>query len=165
MREGRLTRRALFGGSLALAVTACEPFGSAESHARGDPDVDTVRRALAGEEELLARYEAVLRRHPQLASRLDAFAAEHRAHRHALRARVSPSPSPISPSAAPVKSPRHSTVPPDSDQAISGLAEREQTAAAARLDDLATAPPFLAQLLASIAAAEATHAALLGEQR
>lgn len=161
MRKDQLTRRAFVGGSVALAATACEPAGTATTRTRADPDVAAVRRAVADEEDLLARYDTAVRHHPQLASRLDAFATEHRAHLQALRARVSPSPSPLATHATPEPSSSHSPAGMDTEDILSALANREHAAADTRLDDLTGAAPFLAQLLASIGAAEATHAALL----
>lgn len=161
MREADdLTRRALMSGSLALAVTACRPFGQAAPTTEADPDLLTLRRVLSAEEDLLTRYDAVRRSHPALADTLDPIAADHRAHVRALRSRVTPPPRP-SPSATrstPGQGPR---VPTDATEATQTLAELERTAAADRVDDLLAVPPFLAQVLASISASEATHAALL----
>ena len=50
-----------------------------------------------------------------------------------------------------------------SQDAVGRLVRAEQTAAAAQLGRLKGTPPALAQLLASIAASEATHAVALGQ--
>jgi hypothetical protein len=63
-----------------------------------------------------------------------------------------PSPAPASPAPASAGSP---------EAAVTLLVRAEQTAAAAQLSRLKGTPPALAQLLASIAASEATHAAAL----
>lgn len=161
-RAGDVTRRAVVGGSLVLAAAACRPFGGASQRTDDEVDADvlSVRRALVAEERLLARYDAVRRRHPGLAGRIDPIAAEHRAHVRALRSSVTPSPSP-SPSASPSTPGDDASVPADPAEAAGTLAELERAAAADRVDDLLAVPPFLAQLLASISASEATHAALL----
>lgn len=160
MREAHgVTRRALMGGSLALAVAACQPAGNAPRADGTDPDVLALRRALSAEQRLLARYDAVRRRHPDLADRIDPIAAEHRHHARALAARVTPSPEPTpTPTASPGDGWR---APPDAAEATRGLADLERAAAADRVDDLFAVPPFLAQLLASISASETTHAELL----
>lgn len=162
MREAHgVTRRALMGGSLALAVAACQPSGNAPPADGTDPDVLALRRALSAEQRLLARYDAVRRRHPDLADRIDPIAAEHRHHARALAARVSPSPEPT-PTPTATASPGDGwRAPPHAAEATRGLADLERAAAADREDDLFAVPPFLAQLLASISASETTHAELL----
>lgn len=165
--EPQLTRRALLGGSLALTLTACTPAGK-----RPGPDVVLVGRAVADEQDLLAYSQAVLRHHPGVGARVDPIVSDHRAHLGALRAQVSPTPAdlptsvspPTTPTSAgpgPARSPGPPRVPAGEAEAVAGLAERERSAAAARVEDLSGAPPFLAQLLASIGASEAAHAGLL----
>lgn len=169
MSEPQPTRRALLGGSLALTLAACTPPGEPEPPG---PDVVLVGRAVAGEQALLAYYHAVLRRHPGMEAQVGPILSDHRAHLRALRAQVSPTPAvlPTSPSppAAPTsagpgraRSPSPPRVPAGEAEAAAALAERECSAAAARVEDLSGAPPFLAQLLASIGASEAAHAGLL----
>lgn len=153
------TRRAVFGGMLALAVSACEPLRKAQGQPVS-PELRTLRRAAAHEESLIARCEAVRRRHPRLASRIQPIADEHRAHLAALRGQVTPSPTP-SASGSPSAKKETPSVPARRRDAVGALAAQERAAADARISDLDTAPPFLAQLLASIGASEATHAALL----
>lgn len=159
MSERHLTRRALFGGSLVVALAACEPLGRTTDRPEQSPELATLRRAISAEEALLARYEAARGQHPELADTITAISDDHRAHLRALRARVSPSPTPTGSTKA--TSAPATSVPRDRAGALRALAERERAAADARLRDLAGAPPFLAQLLASIGAAEATHATLL----
>lgn len=153
------TRRALLAGSLAAAVAACEPLGYAAPKQEEDHDVALVRRAIAGEEELVVRYDAVRRRHPRLAGRLDPLAREHVEHLRVLRGRLSRVAAPTV-SARPPKEPSVPAAPAD---ATAALAERERVAAAHRLDDILSASPPLAQLLASISACDVVHAALLAE--
>src|SRR5690242_1306670 len=95
---------------------------------------------------------------------LRSLRGQHQQHLVQLKARLivppgasaSPSPSPSSapPSASP--SPRASTV------SITRLRAAERASAADLVRRLATAPPALAQLLASIAASDATHVTALG---
>lgn len=159
MTEREPTRRAVFGGVLALAVSACRPLRSAQ-RPTVSPELKTLRRAAAHEESLISRYEAVRRRHPRLASRIDPIVDEHRAHLAALRAQVTPSPTPSESETPPPKDETPSA-PADRSEAVKALAAQERAASDARIRDLDTAPPFLAQVLASIGASEATHAALL----
>ncbi len=165
MGEAYLTRRTLLQGSLALTVAACEPPGYAAPGGDADPDLATLRGAIMDEERLLARYAAVVRHHPRLRSRLEPLSADHRAHLGALRAQVSPTPRlPTSspPTEVSTPSPRPTRpVPPTPAEALDDLARRERAAAGARVEPIGAVPPFLAQLLASIGACEATHAALL----
>ena len=89
---------------------------------------------------------------------LRSLLAQHQQHLVQLKARLivppgaSASPSPSSASS----SPRASTV------SITRLRAAERASAADLVRRLATAPPALAQLLASIAASDATHVTALG---
>lgn len=162
--SGALPRRRLLGGSLVLALAACEPLGRASGRPDGDPGLAAVRRALRGEERMIAEYETVRIQYPELASRIGPVVQEHRAHLRMLRAQISPSPSPAessTPSSPVSTSASARPAPSDPAGAISALVERERAAADARIRDLEAAPPFVAQLLASISASEATHAAVL----
>lgn len=166
MRERGPTRRALLGGWTLLAAAlaaACGPFRAADGPEREDPDLAIVRRVIAAEEAILARYTAARRMHPNLAARLDPITAHHREHVAALRRRLGTAAASAAPSSRP---PTGSPVPaPDApDSAIAMLAAEEDAAARARVDDVARASPALAQLLASVGASEAGHAALLTEE-
>ncbi len=157
-----LERRGLLAAVLAapLLVTGCaKGFGALGTPPTPAPDVAVLTGIIDAEKAMVARYEAVLSRSPTLAATLDPLLAEHRAHLTALTARLvrgaarpTPSPSPTRPV----------TVPATAAAAAGYLAMAEDAAAAGYLRHLATVSPSLAQLLASIAASEATHAALLG---
>lgn len=78
----------------------------------------------------------------------------------------SPDPSqPPSPSGSPraTRSPDTADVPVDEEKALAALAREERRLAAARTKALAEAPPGLARLLASVAAAGSAHVYLLEE--
>jgi hypothetical protein len=123
-------------------------------------DVLTLQAVIAAEENMIDLYQLAISgdsgtsRAPTLRSLL----AQHQQHLVQLKARLivppaasaSPSPSSASPS------PRASTV------SITRLRAAERASAADLVRRLATAPPALAQLLASIAASDATHVTALG---
>jgi hypothetical protein len=126
------------------------------------------RRVAVAEEALLAAYDAAADAHPELAGRLAPFRADHAAHLHGLvpeasqstPAPVSTAPSsPTSASAASASAPLSS--PPASTAILQQLAALERSAAAARIDDVATTSGSLARFIASIGGCEAAHAALL----
>jgi hypothetical protein len=159
------TRRGLLAAAAALPLVAagCKGVGGLGTPPPPQPDVAVLRDAIAGEQAMIARYATVLAAAPGLAGSLDPLLGQHRAHLDRLRARL------IDPRAAAGASPSASGPVP------AGTAARLRTPAAARaylrgaedgaaqalLRNLAAASPSLAQLLASIAASEATHALLL----
>ncbi|MEV6671524.1 hypothetical protein [Streptomyces sp. NPDC051162] len=116
-------------------------------------------RAAAGRDsaELLARYDATIGAHDALAPRLRPLRAEVARHAEAFGTSASASPS-ASASASPPPG-----VPGDGKKALAALAEAEHRAMDARTAALVGAPPELARLLASVAAAGAGHIFLLGE--
>jgi len=125
-----------------------------------DHDVLTLQAVIAAEENMIDLYQLALSGDPGTtrARTLRSLLAQHQQHLVQLKARLivppgasaSPSPSSASPS------PRASTV------SITRLRAAERASAADLVRRLATAPPALAQLLASIAASDATHATALG---
>jgi hypothetical protein len=156
-----LARRRLLAAALAglpaLAAGCGKGFGALGTPPRPGPGVRVLTRAIRAEQLMIARYEAALSRSPALAATLGPLLAEHRAHLTALSARLVPGAAPT-PAAAPAPSPAAPPAP------LPWLAAAEDAAAAGYLRQLAPVPPSLAQLLASIAASEATHAAVLGGQ-
>ncbi|HEY0870779.1 MAG TPA: hypothetical protein VGD55_10310 [Acidothermaceae bacterium] len=149
------------------------------------PDELLAKRVASAEAELVAAYDSAASQHPELASLLAPFRADHAAHADAL---VPGSASPPPPSPPPSSTPPSSTLPsstPSSTASPSGsppsgspssispppnpvlthLADAEHSAAAARIDDLAATTGSLASLLASIGGCEAAHAALLATAR
>ena len=123
-------------------------------------DVLTLQAVIAAEENMIDLYQLAISGDSgtSRARTLRSLLAQHQQHLVQLKARLivppgaSPSPSPSSAS----PSPRASTV------SITRLRAAERASAADLVRRLATAPPALAQLLASIAASDATHATALG---
>jgi len=123
-------------------------------------DVLTLQAVIAAEENMIDLYQLAISGDSgtSRARTLRPLLAQHQQHLVQLKARLivppgasaSPSPSSASPS------PRASTV------SITRLRAAERASAADLVRRLATAPPALAQLLASIAASDATHATALG---
>lgn len=154
----------LIGGGL-LALAGCLPGVDDASPPPVDPEL-RVRARIAEEVRALARhYEAVSDRFP--AARPDgllaAFAAEHTEHARALlgpgaRSRSRTTSATSSPSAGATVAP---PVPTDEGEALRSLVVAERAASRRRARQAGRASPALARLLASIAACEAAHAALL----
>ena len=123
-------------------------------------DVLTLQAVITAEENMIDLYQLAISgdQGTARARTLRPLLAQHQQHLVQLKARLivppgasaSPSPSSASPS------PRASTV------SITRLRAAERASAADLVRRLATAPPALAQLLASIAASDATHATALG---
>ena len=123
-------------------------------------DVLTLQAVIAAEESMIDLYQLAIGGDSGTtrARTLRPLLAQHQQHLVQLKARLivppgasaSPSPSSASPS------PRASTV------SITRLRAAERASAADLVRRLATAPPALAQLLASIAASDATHTTALG---
>ena len=163
------TRRGVLAAavSLPLVATGCKGIGALGTPPRQQPDVTVLRDAIDGETLMISRYRAVLAAVPALAGPLDPLLQQHGEHLARLRARL------IEPSTA--GRPEHSPAVTASPAAVQApgtptaarayLREAEQAAAQALLGRLTAAPPSLAQLLASIAASEASHALLLGPAR
>jgi hypothetical protein len=161
---GQVTRRGVLSAAVALPLAAagCQGLRVLGTPPRPRPDVTVLRDAMAAETLLIGQYTAVLAAQPGLAGPLDPLLGQHRAHLDRLRARLvvprgaaTPSPSP----AARVQ------VPAGTAAAQAFLQQAESGAALAALGRLTAASPSLAQLLASIAASEASHAQLLGPSR
>ncbi len=147
-----------------LAVTGCQGVGALATPPRPAPDVAVLRRAIAAEELMIARYDAVITRSASLAARLRPLRAEHRLHLAELRSRLVVPPGGAAGPAAGSPAPSRAAAPrPGSGPAaaISFLQGAERSAAADLLRHLAAVSPSLAQLMASIAASEATHVAAL----
>jgi hypothetical protein len=161
------SRRSVLAATVAslplLAVTGCKGVGALAAPPRQQPDVAVLRAAIAAEELMIARYDAVIARSASLAAGLRPLRAEHRLHLAELRSRlIVPPGSPAgtaaqSPAAARPAAPRQGSPA----AAISFLQGAERAAAADLLRHLGAASPSLAQLMASIAASEATHVAAL----
>ncbi|WP_433452955.1 hypothetical protein ACQPXS_32780 [Streptomyces sp. CA-142005] len=115
-------------------------------------------RAARDSRELLARYDAVLAAHPGLAERLRPLRAQVAAHADAFGDGTTPTPAKSSASPSP-----DPAVPATEKHALADLAGAERALADRRAKALVEVPGELARLLASVAAAGATHAYLLTE--
>jgi hypothetical protein len=117
-----------------------------------------LRAAIAAKQDMTGRYMAAITAHPALAPVLRPLLAENDAHLAELQRRLIEPVRPIH---------RRSASPPPApsapDATLAALRAAEHAAAAAHVGQLSTAAPALAQLLASIAACEATHAAALSK--
>ena len=129
-------------------------------------DVLTLQAVIAAEENMIDLYRTATSgdspiRGASRARTLRSLLAQHEQHLVRLKARLvvppgmSPSPSPSS-GGRPTPSPRSARV------SVAQLRAAERASAADLVQRLATAPPALAQLLASIAASDATHVTALG---
>ena len=143
-----------------LAAAGCKGVGGLGTLPKAGPDVAVLRGAIATEQALIARYRSAIAASPGLESTLSPLLAQHREHLARLTAMLI---EPASPSATPRPTPSSSaTAAPGSPAATLAALESAETDAARSLAGrLALAPPALAQLLASIAASEASHALLL----
>jgi len=163
------TRRGVLAAAatLPLVASGCKGVGGLGTPPRPLPDVAVVRDAIDGETMMISRYTAVLAAVPALAGTLRPLLNQHREHLARLRARlIDPRTGsrPEQPPATPA-SPVPVQVPSTPSAARAYLRLAEQDAARTLLAKLTAAPPSLAQLLASIAASEATHAQVLGPGR
>ncbi|ACY98872.1 hypothetical protein [Thermomonospora curvata] len=153
-------RRAVLGGLVAsAALGGCTRADPPPAVSPG-PDVAVLTAAIAAEQRLIMLHEAVLRAHAGLAGRLEPMLAHHREHLRVLQRHYVPGTGEGA-SAAPVPSPTPFQAPAGRSGALAALRRAESEAAAARAADVVKIAPGMAQLLASIGACEAGHAALL----
>lgn len=127
------------------------------------PDVITLQEVITAERAMIALYQAAVNGGTRQARTLEGPLAQHRQHLSRLQARlvlpsgsgsVSPSPSP---------SPSLSRGPAPGRVTIAQLHAAERASATDLVRRLVSVPPALAQLFASIAASDATHAVALGD--
>jgi hypothetical protein len=164
-----LPRRRILAASAAalLAVSGCrssdaftgpDPLAGPPSPA---PDVLTLQSVIAAEQGLIRLYQAAIGTSTRAAVRehgLEAMLTQHQSHLGQLRSRlILPSPAP-SASASPAATASGTPA----GVSIAQLRAAERASAASLLRRLATVQPGLAQLFASIAASDATHAMVLG---
>ncbi|MDJ0460961.1 hypothetical protein [Streptomyces sp. H27-C3] len=184
-RTGTTRRRALgWTGAAAagLLTSACAEDSGPRGREGSAPDARSAAESALAEgalrrktartrRELLAHYDAVIAAHPTAADRLKPLREAVAEQADALRgpaagpspsAPASSSPSPT-PSAAMPASPSAPPVAPDRRAALKELAAAERRSADTHGVALVDAPPELARLLASVAAAGAAHAYLLAE--
>lgn len=164
----RLMLAAAAAGSLALA--GCKGITVLGPLPKPSADVVTLEHAIAAEELMVAKYRSALAALTVSAGKPDragaavaAILAEHQAHLAQLRARL------VLPPRLATASPRPSPAPPPPPSGrhhiLAELAAAETAASDRLIRQLADVPPALAQLMASIGAAEAAHVVILGRGR
>ena len=123
------------------------------------PDVITLQEVITAERAMIALYQAAVNGGTRQARTLEGLLAQHRQHLSRLQARlVLPSGSgSVSPSPSPSRGPAPGRV------TIAQLHAAERASATDLVRRLVSVPPALAQLFASIAASDATHAVALGD--
>jgi hypothetical protein len=152
---GRRSVLAAAAMTFPLLAAGCKGVGALGPPPTPLPDTAVLGQAIAAEKLMIARYQAAISGSPGQTALLTTLLAQHRAHLTRLASRLldprpasagrSPSPGPAGP--APV--------------ALSALQAAEEDAANRLVRHLAEVSPSLAQLLASIAASEASHAVAL----
>jgi hypothetical protein len=157
-----LSRRQLLAASpttlpLFLALSACKGPAVLSGPPPVDPQTQTLLRAVTAELNLIWIYNKTMAEYSGLSPTLAPLLAEHQAHLARLRARVIEPPGKKTPTAATLRPPVAAT----SAGALTQLRDAEQAAVAALLGRTVGAAPSLAQLYASIATSEATHATAL----
>ena len=157
-----LTRRSVLAATamtVPLVAAGCKGVGGLGTLPKAAPDVAVLHHAIATEQALIARYHAALAGSPGLAGTLGPLLAQHREHLARLTSMLIVPATPRATSRPPASArpgparPRAAT--------LAALEAAETDAASSLVRRLALAPPALAQLLASIAASEASHALLL----
>ncbi|MFE3653870.1 hypothetical protein ACFXO2_39850 [Streptomyces sp. NPDC059152] len=169
-RRTTLLAGAALGGAALLAGCADHARPAAEAPEQSAAAERLRARAARDSTALLARYDATLAAHPALGTPLRPLRAEVARHAEAFAsdrpsagASASASTSASAPPAGAARGAGAPRVPADERRARTALADAERTLADARTAALVSAPPELARLLASVAAAGAAHAYLLTE--
>jgi hypothetical protein len=158
-----LSRRSVLAATamtVPLVAAGCKGVGGLGTRPEAAPDVAVLDHAIATEQALIARYHAALAGSPGLAGTLGPLLAQHREHLARLTSMLI---APATPRATPrpTASATAGAAPPPRAATLAALEAAETDAARSLVRRLALAPPALAQLLASIAASEASHALLL----
>jgi hypothetical protein len=128
---------------------------------RPSPELVTLQAVISAEESLIRLYQAAIGADPRGTAEtrlLNPLLAQHEQHLAQLRARL------IVPAGAPA-APASRRISPSTARVrvtTARLRAAERASAAGLVRRLATVEPALAQLFASIAASDATHATVLG---
>ncbi|MGA8112906.1 MAG: hypothetical protein WCA46_04490 [Actinocatenispora sp.] len=157
-RRGALVAGVTLTGAALTGLVGCRQEDAAPARSAPNPLVAVLARTSA----LLASYEATVRSHPDLSTRLTPLRADHRRHVAVLTRRLrkaSPSHASASPSSTPSTSPP--PVPDDQAEALAALTTAERDGLHAATTACLRAPGEYVQLLGSIAACRATHLAVL----
>ncbi|WP_031508358.1 hypothetical protein [Streptomyces megasporus] len=162
--DSRPRRRSLLAtgvtGAAALVLAGCSDGASEAVERERSSHAQRLRRRAARDSvDLLERYDRTIDAHPSLAGRLEPLRANVARHVTAFGG-AAPRGS-ASPRTAADPGPAGTAVPADTGRALTALANAERATADARTRALLDAPPELARLLASVAAAGAAHAYLL----
>jgi hypothetical protein len=163
--EPMLSRRQLLAASpaalpLFLALSGCQRPAALSAPPPLPDRTVMLLHAVTAEQNLIALYRRAASAHAGLGRGLAPLLAEHQAHLDQLRSRVIEPPGHRVPGPA-ATAPAIAATP---DGALRQLRRAEQTAVATLLSRLGGASPSLAQLYASIAAAESTHVIALARQ-
>jgi hypothetical protein len=133
------------------------------------PDVLTLQAVIAAEEHLIGLYRTAIGADHVTASRsrtLGSLLGQHEQHLARLKARLvippGATPSPSHPAASGSAGASATSSPAASPRPARVTTARERASAASLVRQLASVPPALAQLFASIAASDATHVTVLG---
>jgi hypothetical protein len=158
-----LSRRQLLAASpttlpLFLALNGCKGPAVLSAPPVVSHQTQVLLNAVTAEQNLIWIYAKVMSVHSGLAAELGPLHADHQAHLAQLRARVIEPPGKRLVIAVTDKP----AVAPAEAAALAQLRAAEQAAVTAQMSRLGAAPASLAQLYASIAACEATHASVLG---
>jgi hypothetical protein len=145
---------------LFLALSGCKRPAALSGPPPLSPDTRSLLHAVTAERNLIWIYTATIARYSGMSAELRPLLAEHEAHLSSLTDRIIEPPGKKVPATVTVRP----AVPATQAQALGLLRDHEQTASRVLLSRLYTGSPSLAQLYASIAAAEATHAAALGKR-
>jgi hypothetical protein len=140
------------------AFTGTDPLAGPP---RPSPDVITLQTVIGAEESLIQLYKTAIGANPgdtDQARLLNSLLAQHEQHLAQLRARL------IVPAGSPAAQASRRTSPSTAPARVTTarLRAAERASAAGLVRRLATVEPALAQLFASIAASDATHATVLG---
>jgi hypothetical protein len=157
-----LSRRQLLAASpttlpLFLALSACKGPAVLSGPPPLAPQTQTLLRAVTAELNLIWIYNKTMAEYSGLRPTLAPLLAEHQAHLTGLRARVIEPPGRKAPGTVTARPAVGATAA----AALTQLRDAEQAAVGAMLGRMAGAAPSLAQLYASIATCEATHATAL----
>jgi hypothetical protein len=157
-----LSRRQLLAASptalpLFLGLSACRGPAVLSAPPTASPQTQALQHAVTAELNLIWIYNKTMAAYSALAPTLAPLRAEHQAHLAQLRSRVIEPPGQHGPDAVTEKPVLGRT----EAAALTQLSAAEQAAVATLMGRLAGAPASLAQLYASIAASEMTHARVL----
>lgn len=152
---GRRSVLAAAAMTFPLLAAGCKGVGALGTPPTPLPDTAVLGQAIAAEKLMIARYQAAISGSPGQTALLTPLLAQHRAHLARLASRLL-DPRPASAGHSPSPAPAGLVL-----VALSALQAAEEDAANRLVRHLAEVTPSLAQLLASIAASEASHAVTL----